>query len=116
MIWLAIAISLATSVAAIVITLRGQEATKRMLAERDDLREARQEEYMPGVTAKQAPLPFDENDPPKLKYYTGPDGKHRCECHNEPINNGDTVMIWPRPDLAEGARSLFCHKFIKEQQ
>lgn len=118
MIWAAIAVSIALATAALIIALRGQEATKRALAEREDLREARYEDYMPTATPepKQAPLPFDENDPPKLKLYSGPSGKYRCECHQREINNGDEVLMWPRPDRAPGARSLFCGQFIKEQQ
>jgi hypothetical protein len=113
--WGLLALSLAMSTTALLFALRRVEDRQRAQNEAEERREAVQEEYMPGQARREAPLPMDPDNPPKLKRYTGPDGRYRCHCHELEIKNGDEILIWPRPDQGNGARSLFCARFVKEQ-
>jgi hypothetical protein len=54
-----------------------------------------------------APVPYNEENPPKIISFTGAPEKYRCKCHNRFLVPGEQIIWWPRPDLAEGAVEIY---------
>lgn len=55
-------------------------------------------------------LPVDPSNPPFPRvYHRRPDRPvRRCHCHGRELEDGETVLFWPNPDI-EGAFWLVCH-------
>lgn len=108
---------------------------KRRTAALDEREESlREREEALGITTGHVPEPEDDDvegefrrpialgvdpkNPPKIMIYQ-PTGQHAkkdtpmCECHDEPINAGDTLMWWPDAKI-EGAVHMFCTRGVKE--
>jgi hypothetical protein len=61
----------------------------------------------PAAQERQAPIPVDPSDIPKIVDYQFK--WHRsCTCHDRELIQGEPVVWWPRPDLAPGAVQLYC--------
>jgi hypothetical protein len=56
---------------------------------------------------RMAPVPYSEENPPKIIPFTGPPEKYRCKCHDKFLVPGEQIIWWPRPDLAEGAVEIY---------
>jgi hypothetical protein len=60
-----------------------------------------------GQPERMAPVPYSEENPPKIIPFTGPPEKYRCKCHDRFLVPGEQIIWWPRPDLAEGAVEIY---------
>jgi hypothetical protein len=52
-------------------------------------------------------VPADPENMPRPWTYNGQPNRRKCNCHGRFLEPGESIIWWPRPDLAEGAVELY---------
>lgn len=55
---------------------------------------------------------IDPNNPPTYQVYRPRSGVStlKCTCHEETIQPGERVLLWPIPEHPDGAMDVFCQR------
>jgi hypothetical protein len=117
--WFVVVVLCFAVIGLMILLLMNERDANRTL--RADLAEKAAEPVQQGTETTEFPviqqergvLPFDENNPPKRMIYRGSGGKWTCTCHDQAVESGQVMWLWPRPDMAPDAMDLYCDTWIQ---